>query len=107
MSRSDIEKGRFAAFESHLELRPCGSIAYKMARLAAGKSDSTLSITPKNEWDIAAGIILITEAGGKVTDLTGESYVLNQPKTLVNGVIATSEATYSRITELVASIVTN
>ena len=78
-----------------------------MARLAAGQSDSTLSITPKNEWDIAAGIILVSEAGGKVTDLAGESYVLNQPKTLVNGVIATSEVTYSIIKELVASVITD
>ncbi|GAG40525.1 unnamed protein product, partial [marine sediment metagenome] len=74
-SRSDIEKGRFAAFESLMEIRPCGSIAYKLARLAAGKADSVFSLTPKNEWDIAAGVILVAEAGGKVAGTSGEAFV--------------------------------
>lgn len=107
VSRSDIEKGRFAAFDGLLELRPCGSIAYKMARLAAGKADATLSVTPKNEWDIAAGIILITEAGGRVTDLSGRPYMLNRPRTLVNGVIAAGQNVYNTIKEMVDSVVTN
>lgn len=104
VSRSDIEKGRFADFESHLDLRPCGSIAYKLARLAAGQADATLSVTPKNEWDIAAGIILVTESGGRVTDLPGRPYVFNQKDTLVNGVIAASVHTYKQIKHLTDSI---
>jgi len=104
VSRSDIEKGRFVDFAAHLELRPCGSIAYKLARLAAGEADSTLSITPKNEWDIAAGVLLVTEAGGRVTDLAGQPYVFNQRDTLVNGVIATTAESYGRIKDLTDSV---
>ncbi len=104
VSRSDIEKGRFAAFESHLNLKPCGSIAYKLARLAAGHVDSTLSVTPKNEWDIAAGVLLVTEAGGRVTDLAGQAYVFNQRDTLVNGVIAATSEAYDRIRTLTDSL---
>ncbi len=103
VSRSDIEKGRFAEFESVLELRPCGSIAYKLARLAAGKADSTLSVTPKNEWDIAAGVLLVTEAGGIVTDLTGRAYEFNQKDTLVNGVIAATSNAYDSLRKTVDS----
>jgi len=94
VSRSDIEKGRFASYESELALYPCGSIAYKLARVAAGQSDSTLSVTPKNEWDVAAGTVLVAEAGGIATDLDGIPYTFNQPKTLVNGVIAASQSVY-------------
>lgn len=101
VSRSDIEKGRFSAYTADLELLPCGSIAYKLARLAAGQADATLSVTPKNEWDIAAGVILVTEAGGRVTDLAGEAYQFNQADTLVNGVIAATEAAYEQIRNLV------
>lgn len=104
VSRSDIEKGRFTAFEADLNLRPCGSIAYKLARLAAGNVDSTLSVTPKNEWDIAAGVILVTEAGGRVTDLAGQSYVFNQKDTLVNGVLAATGVAYDRIKDLTDSL---
>ena len=103
VSRSDIEKGRFAAFEGDLNLHPCGSIAYKLARLASGKADSTLSVTPKNEWDIAAGIVLVTEAGGRVTDLAGQAYVFNQKDTLVNGVVAATCESYERIKDLTDS----
>ena len=97
VSRSDIEKNRFAGYESYLELNPCGSIAYKLARLAASNTDSTLSVTPKNEWDIAGGVLLVMEAGGKVTDLAGNSYRFNQSDTLVNGVIAASTEAYGVI----------
>ncbi len=104
VSRSDIEKNRFAGYESHLELRPCGSIAYKLARLAAGQADGTLSVTPKNEWDIAGGVILVTEAGGQVTDLAGDKYRFNQANTLVNGVIAASADAYGIIQSAVDAV---
>jgi myo-inositol-1(or 4)-monophosphatase len=100
VSSSDVEKGRFSHWESLVKLQPCGSIAYKLARLAAGTCDSTLSITPKNEWDIAAGIILVKEAGGKVTDLSGNDYVFNQKDTLVNGVVAATLETYGIIKKI-------
>ncbi len=103
VSRSDIEKGRFSEYESDLELLPCGSIAYKLARLSTGLVDSTLSVTPKNEWDIAAGVLLVKEAGGTVTDLAGQDYVFNQEDTLVNGVIASSKDAYRAIKTLVDS----
>ena len=101
VSRSDIEKGYFAGFEDALELSPCGSIAYKMARLAAGKSDGTLSVTPKNEWDIAAGVLLVAEAGGRVTDLDGNEHRFNQSDTLVDGVVAASREAYGIIKQVV------
>ncbi len=104
VSRSDIEKGRFAAFTEDLELQPCGSIAYKLARAAAGKVDSTLSITPKNEWDIAGGVILVSEAGGRITDLAGDEYVFNNEDTLVDGVIAATQEAYEPIKALTDTI---
>ncbi|MFC1762291.1 3'(2'),5'-bisphosphate nucleotidase CysQ [Planctomycetota bacterium] len=104
VSRSDIEKGRFAAVADDLELHPCGSIAYKLARSAGGQADSTLSITPKNEWDIAGGVILVSEAGGRVTDLAGNTYVFNQKDTLVNGVIAATQEAYGPIKKMTDAV---
>jgi myo-inositol-1(or 4)-monophosphatase len=104
VSRSDIEKNRFSGYESHLELRPVGSIAYKLARLAAGKADATLSVTPKNEWDIAAGVLLTTEAGGKVTDLAGQPHQFNRRDTLLDGVIAASVTAYGPVKQAVSAI---
>jgi myo-inositol-1(or 4)-monophosphatase len=51
-------------------IRRAGSAALDLARLAAGQFDGfwELTLAP---WDIAAGVLLIREAGGIVTDLDG------------------------------------
>lgn len=56
-----------------LKVRRLGSIALEMAWVAAGRLDLMLAgkSTPPNIYDIAAGILLIEEAGGRVTDATG------------------------------------
>ena len=33
-----------------------------------------------NEWDVAAGFLLVEEAGGKITDLMGKKYNLQEDK---------------------------
>ncbi len=51
-------------------LRRLGSAALDLAYVAAGRCDIALGVALK-PWDIAAGILLVTEAGGLVSDLTG------------------------------------
>lgn len=94
-SRSETKKGLFEPLAADAELQIMGSIAYKLALVAAGKWDSVISLVPKNEWDIAAGVILITEAGGKVTDRDGAEIPFNQEKTLCNGIVAASGDAYT------------
>lgn len=48
-----------------------GSIASDLARVAAGKLDAAVFNHTK-PWDIAAGIILVKEAGGKISHLGNE-----------------------------------
>lgn len=60
-SRSERLRGEFAPFEAGLALRTVGSIAYKLARVAAGLSDATWSRGPKHEWDICGGVLLVQE----------------------------------------------
>jgi len=100
-SRSDLKKGKFEFLETLMEINPCGSIAYKLARVAAGRADGVLSLTPKNEWDIAAGVLLVEEAGGKARRCSGEPFVFNQRQTLVDGIIAASATAYDTIREIV------
>ncbi|MEM7111095.1 MAG: 3'(2'),5'-bisphosphate nucleotidase CysQ [Chloroflexota bacterium] len=87
-SRSERKRGEFEPFEATMEIRTMGSIAYKLARVAAGMADASWSRGPKNEWDICAGVLLIEEAGGVCVNLDDETFVFNRPKTLVNGIIA-------------------
>ncbi|MSQ52373.1 MAG: inositol monophosphatase [Betaproteobacteria bacterium] len=57
-------------------VRRAGAAALDLAYVAAGRLDGfwELGLSP---WDIAAGIIIIQEAGGLVSDLHGESDYLN------------------------------
>ena len=59
-------------------IRKLGSASLDMAYVAAGRCDGFWQRN-LNYWDIAAGIILIKEAGGFVTDFNGnDTYVENK-----------------------------
>ena len=86
VSRSETRRGEIDPFLPHLkEVRPIGSVAYKLALVAAGDADLNPSVQPKNEWDICAGDLLVREAGGRMVDLSGQVRRYNQPDTLIAG----------------------
>ena len=100
-SRSEIRRGEWQAFEDDFQVQTVGSVAYKLARIAAGYADLTFSLTPKNEWDIAAGVLLVQEAGGRVTEPDGTPFIFNRPTTLVKGILATPDKIYNLVQELI------
>ena len=74
VSNTEYSKGLWDGFdETSFELVPCGSIAYKLARVAGREFEYTATIQPKNVWDIAGGIGLIMAVGGLAQDLQGNS----------------------------------
>jgi myo-inositol-1(or 4)-monophosphatase len=90
VSRSEYARGEWDAFARNQHIKQVGSIAYKLALVASGHAYATLSYGPKNEWDIAAGVLLVTEAGGRVTNNRQETIMFNNKDTLVDGIIATA-----------------
>jgi len=64
------------------------SLAYRMSRVADGSYDAMLTLRPTWEWDIAAGVLILQEAGGVVTDRCGRALSFNRPDALQNGVVA-------------------
>ena len=86
-SRSERMRGEFAPFEERMKIRTMGSIAYKLARVAAGQADATWSRGPKNEWDICAGVLLIQEGGGQCAALDATPFTFNQPFPKVPSII--------------------
>ena len=55
------------------------AIAYRMALVAAGAFDAAIALTPKWDWDIAAGALIAAEAGAKVSDHHGNPWRFNRP----------------------------
>jgi myo-inositol-1(or 4)-monophosphatase len=99
-SRSETARGEWLVFHGQLKVSATGSVAYKLAMVAAGMGDATFTRLPKNEWDIAAGTALILEAGGRVTGLDGEPVRLNQPNVKLPGLIASNRLLYPQLARL-------
>ncbi len=64
------------------------SIIYRMALVASGRADATFATKPKWEWDVAAGALLVSEAGGIVTDPCGFPLTFNSREAKVPGYVA-------------------
>ncbi len=64
------------------------SLAYRLALVAEGRFDAMLTLRKSWEWDLAAGCLLITEAGGTVTDRSGSGLRFNNAEPLLDGIVA-------------------
>jgi myo-inositol-1(or 4)-monophosphatase len=87
-SRTEVNNREFAPFEDAWRIEPSGSIALKLAHVAAGEASLTLSRGRKGEWDVCAGVLLVEEAGGVASDAEGRSFAFNGESGYVRGVIA-------------------
>jgi myo-inositol-1(or 4)-monophosphatase len=68
-------------------VRRDGSAALDLASVAAGRFEGFWEFGLK-AWDTAAGVLLVQEAGGTVSDLTGQPYKLGGADILAtNGLI--------------------
>jgi myo-inositol-1(or 4)-monophosphatase len=92
-----LERGIFRAIEAAAECRPMGSIAYTLALVAAGRADATLNLDGLNEWDVAGGVLLIEEAGGRVMDRNGSLLSFNQANTTIRGILAADKDLLDRL----------
>ena len=80
-------KGLNALSTKARSTRIIGSAALNLAYLAAGRLSGFWEIG-LNAWDVAAGVLLVCEAGGKVTDTRGGKYSLSVRNLLAsNGMI--------------------
>jgi len=68
-------------------VRRCGSAALDLCYLACGRFDGFWELKLK-PWDVAAGALIVTEAGGRVSDLDGGDHRIDNGETLAtNGLI--------------------
>ena len=68
-------------------VRRDGSAALDLASVACGRFDGFWEFGLK-AWDTAAGVLLVQEAGGRISDFLGERYSLGGPVVLAtNGLI--------------------
>jgi len=102
LDHSDAYLGMFREFLIRTTgVRRPGSAALDLAYVAAGRYDGfwELGLSP---WDIAAGALLITEAGGLIGDLTGE------PRYLESGnVVGANPKVFAQMLQVIAPHITD
>jgi myo-inositol-1(or 4)-monophosphatase len=64
------------------------SLAYRLSLVAQGEFDAMLTLRDCWEWDIAAGALILDEAGAAVSDRLGTRLRFNNPHPSLNGVVA-------------------
>ena len=69
-------------------IRRAGSAALDIAYVAAGLADAFWE-TGLKSWDVAAGLLLLSEAGGRFSDYQGQPYMLGQSRDILgsNGLL--------------------
>lgn len=88
VSRGSNEITRFIeVLHTCQSVRRLGSCALNLSYVAAGRLDAYWTTCVKS-WDAAAGILLVEEAGGHVSNLAGDSFDLENPEFIAS---ATSE----------------
>jgi len=104
-SRSEVGRGEWACFQNApFHVIPMGSVAYKLARVAVGLADATWTLSPKNEWDVAAGVALVEAGGGHVEFLPGLRPFFNEESTLLRGLFACGPGLRKQTSGLLAAL---
>lgn len=81
--------------EMRIESR--SSVAYRMALVAAGQFDAAIILSAKHDWDMAAGDVIVREAGGRVTDKDGTALVFGRPDGVQRTMVCAGPALHAQI----------
>jgi myo-inositol-1(or 4)-monophosphatase len=104
-SRSEVGRGEWERFgEAPFNVKPMGSVASKMALVAAGLADATWTLVPKHEWDVAAGTALVTAAGGRVWTPAGGAPLFNKKVPRFDGLLAAPAGLVAPIREYLSEV---
>lgn len=98
--RAGLENNNLAHFNRIVprlrDIRRCGSAALDLCYVACGKLDGFWELN-LNIYDVAAGMLLVTEAGGVISDFSGG------PLFPENGIVAANPGMAPILTDLLSS----
>ncbi|MGB3147080.1 MAG: 3'(2'),5'-bisphosphate nucleotidase CysQ [Paracoccaceae bacterium] len=64
------------------------SIAWRLCLVAEGAFDGMLTLRPTCEWDVAAGALIVEQAGARVSDRRGQAPLFNRADPRLDGCLA-------------------
>lgn len=76
-----------------------GSAGLKICLIAEQEADIYINSSDKTaEWDICAADVILSEAGGKITDMSGDAFVYNRDNYInLNGFVCTNSLLHDEI----------
>lgn len=74
-----------------------GSLAYRMCLVAEGRFDAALTLRDSWEWDLAAGALILAEAGAVITDRHGQPMRFNGADPRQAGMLAANPQLHAAI----------
>ncbi len=92
-----LDPARWGAPWPKISLLRLPSLALRLARVASADAAAMAAPGHKSDWDIAAGDIIIHEAGGILTDAEGKTILYNRAETRPFGVAAANPALHQQI----------
>ena len=78
-----------------------GSIALRLARVAQGALDVAFAGGNSHDWDLAAADLLVHEAGGALTTLTGDTLTYNGSELVHGALLAAGQDRHATLIDLV------
>jgi myo-inositol-1(or 4)-monophosphatase len=77
------------------------SLALRLARVATGALDGAFAGPDSHDWDLAAADLLVHEAGGLISTVTGQSLVYNRPNPVHDALLAAGRARHAVLLSLI------
>jgi myo-inositol-1(or 4)-monophosphatase len=76
-----------------------GSLALRLCRVAHGSLDAAFAGGQSRDWDLAAANLIVQEAGGKMTTLSGDAIEYNRREVVHGVLVAAGRDRHARIVE--------
>jgi myo-inositol-1(or 4)-monophosphatase len=77
------------------------SLALRLARVATGTLDGAFAGPDSHDWDLAAADLLVHEAGGLISTVTGQSLIYNRPNPVHDALLAAGRARHAVLLSLI------
>jgi len=87
-----------------MQIEQRNSLAYRLALVGAGDFDAAVSLSTKRDWDLAAGDLILHEAGGHVTDHHGNVLRYNNVVPVQKSLVAAGSPLHTRLLERVSRV---
>ncbi len=89
------------AWPKSMTAEQANSIALRICQIADAQFDCCVTLRPKNDWDVAAADLILSEAGGKLTTGDGVGLIFNRKKPLHKHIVAGTTPIFPALMERV------